>query len=150
MHKISRSAVSPFTQEQWFALVNDIPSYSQFIPTCSNARVINEHDDGYTAEIELSLSRIRQTFATRNTEYPYEKVSMTLASGPFKSLQGAWTFEPVNDNQCLITFNLEYEFTSKTVGTVLGPMFRQLTDKTVQAFLNRANMVYGTKGLNSN
>ncbi len=142
MHRIRRSQISPYSPEQWYGLVNDIQSYPEFIPNCSMARIIEQSDDGYVAEVEINFARLKQRFATRNTLQPHHEITMALAFGPFKNLNGAWVFEQTEDNGCQVHFELAYEFSSKRLGIVIGPLFDRFTDKAVSAFVSRAQVVY--------
>ena len=150
MIRINRSVISPYTPQQLYDLVNDVQSYPEFIPNCAQTRVVEQFEDGYVAEVELKLSGLRQKFATRNTTFPCERITMTLASGPFKKLNGSWVFEAIDSNGCRVTFELAYEFASKYLGKLIGPLFQQFTDKAVHAFIKRAKTVYGIKRFDSN
>ena len=147
---INRSVISPYTPQQLYDLVNDVYSYPEFLPNCTQTRVIKQYKDGYVAEVELKFSGLRQTFATRNTTFPHDRITMTLASGPFRKLNGCWVFEALDSNGCRVTFELAYEFASKYLGRLLGPLFQQFTDKAVHAFINRAKSIYGIKRYDSN
>ena len=68
---------------------------------------------------------------------------MELLNGPFKYLQGAWTFQPFDEQSCKISLNLEFEFSSPMIGMVFGKIFNELTLKMVNAFKQRAKEVYG-------
>lgn len=45
MHHIRKTAVLPYSAEQIFALVEDIPAYPQFLPWCGRSRIIEDHGD---------------------------------------------------------------------------------------------------------
>ncbi len=149
MTTISRSEFSPHTPEQLYELVNDVDSYPKFIPNCSKTRILERFEGGYVAQVELKFSGFGQSFATRNTTHPYQKITMTLASGPFKRLNGAWTFDTIDDYGCQVTFELAYEFASRHFNRILGPLFGQFTDRMVHAFVNRAKVVYGAGRVDS-
>ena len=72
---------------------------------------------------------------------------MKLVKGPFSKLDGTWTFDPVGDNSqraCKITLSLEYGFANATLAAVVGPVFDKIAASLVDAFVKRAEQVYGT------
>ncbi|WP_281182213.1 SRPBCC family protein, partial [Candidatus Propionivibrio aalborgensis] len=66
-----------------------------------------------------------------------------LIDGPFRRLEGIWYFKPLTDNACKIEFRLSYEFSSKVFEKVIGPVFSQIANTFVDAFVMRANQFYG-------
>ncbi len=63
--------------------------------------------------------------------------------GPFRRFAAAWRFTPLSPQACRIEFSLEYEFSSRTLGKLLAPLFDQIADTMVDAFTRRAGEVYG-------
>ncbi|SBT03948.1 conserved hypothetical protein [Candidatus Propionivibrio aalborgensis] len=49
----------------------------------------------------------------------------------------------MTDNACKIEFRLSYEFSSKVFEKVIGPVFSQIANTFVDAFVMRANQFYG-------
>ncbi len=70
---------------------------------------------------------------------------MQLVDGPFRALQGRWCFEPLGDVGCKISLFLEYEFSSRMVSLVVGPVFNKIANTLVDAFQKRAVEVYGKR-----
>lgn len=63
--------------------------------------------------------------------------------GHFAGSRGIWRFKPLADNACKIEFQLSYEFSSKMFEKVIGPVFSQIANTFVDAFVKRAAQVYG-------
>jgi ribosome-associated toxin RatA of RatAB toxin-antitoxin module len=94
------------------------------------------------------MAGLNQVFVTRNTHIENREVHMKLIKGPFSNLDGTWTFEPVGDNSqraCKVTLSLEYGFSSATLAAVVGPVFDKIAATLVDAFVKRAEQVYGTE-----
>ena len=143
MPKISRSILAPYSAEQMFELVADVPSYASFLPHCNGARIL-EHGDGYVvAEVDLKMSGIKKSFSTKNVNTPYSSITMDFISGPFKYLDGAWSFESLGDQGSKVTFELNYEFSIGYLDKLIGPQFRRLSENIVNAFADRARKIYG-------
>jgi ribosome-associated toxin RatA of RatAB toxin-antitoxin module len=141
MTVINKSAVVPYTAAQMFDLVNDIEQYSQFVPYCVNSRVLERNVDEIHAALTFSGAGIHKTFSTLNRLQPHKMVEMRLVNGPFKSLEGFWTFDAM-ENQCRVTLNLEFEFSAGVLKMLFGPVFNQVASMLVDAFHQRADQVY--------
>jgi ribosome-associated toxin RatA of RatAB toxin-antitoxin module len=68
---------------------------------------------------------------------------MDLSDGPFKSLEGGWSFTPLSDEACKIELNLDFVFSSKLMELAFGKFFNILANNMVNAFSQRAKQVYG-------
>ena len=144
MPKITRTALVSHTPVQMFELVNDFASYPEFLPWCGGARVISQTESEIVGELSIQKGSIRQTFATRNTLIPPERIDLSLVSGPFKSLSGSWQFDPVGDAGCRVTLSLEFEFSGRLIAMAIGAVFSQIAGSMVDAFCARADRLYGT------
>lgn len=144
MPKVSKSALLEYSAAQMYNLVNDIPSYPKFLPWCSGARVLNQSATSVEASIDISHSGLHKSFTTRNNLTPNESIELKLLDGPFKSLQGLWRFQAIDENNCKVSLDLEYEFSNKILGLIVGPVFNQIANTLVDAFYDRAGIVYGS------
>jgi ribosome-associated toxin RatA of RatAB toxin-antitoxin module len=70
---------------------------------------------------------------------------MRLVDGPFSNLDGTWRFVPVGEGQraCRVELDLTYSFKSATLAAVVGPVFDRIAGSLVDAFVKRAEQVYG-------
>lgn len=145
MTSIRKSALVPYTPEEMFTLVDDIESYPRFLPWCRNACVISRTEDEVRATIELSKGGVEKAFTTCNRNQHNKMIEMRLVEGPFKHLEGFWQFDPLGADGCKISFDLEFEFSSRMLGMVIGPVFSQIANSLVDAFHKRAVAVYGKR-----
>lgn len=145
MTTVCKSALVPYTPEEMFALVADIPSYPEFLPWCCGARIIESTGDEVRAEITLKKGGVEKAFATRNVNAFPASISMRLAEGPFKSLKGGWKFTALGEVGCKIELDIEFEFASKMLAMVVGPVFTHLMNSLVDSFQKRAVEVYGRR-----
>jgi ribosome-associated toxin RatA of RatAB toxin-antitoxin module len=123
MHRISKSAIVPYTPQQMFELVNNIDDYSQFLNWCDSSSILNQSDDQITASVEINKGGIKQAFSTLNTLTPYKSISMELVDGPFEELSGEWRFEPLGENAAKIHLDLQFKFKSMLIDMALSPVF---------------------------
>lgn len=143
MTTISKSALVSYSPEEMFKLVDNIEAYSEFLPWCSKATEISRDEINVEASLLISHSGLNKEFTTQNKHTAFNKIEMHLVNGPFKNLDGTWLFEPLGDSACKVSLNLEFEFSSKIIGMTLGPVFSKLANSLVDAFIKRAESVYG-------
>ncbi|WP_417658496.1 type II toxin-antitoxin system RatA family toxin [Pseudidiomarina sp.] len=145
MPTIERSALVPYSDAQMYALVNDIDSYPEFVPGCSTASVLESDETSKVARLDISKAGISKSFTTRNTLEPFQRIGMELVDGPFQYLRGGWSFHALDENACKIVLKLEFEFANRLLGMAFGKIFNELQSRMVDAFVQRAQHVYGAK-----
>ncbi|MDA8981060.1 type II toxin-antitoxin system RatA family toxin [Candidatus Thioglobus sp.] len=143
MHRISKSAIVPYTPQQMFELVNNINDYSQFLNWCDSSSILNQSDDQITASVEINKGGIKQTFSTLNTLTPYQSIAMELVDGPFDELSGEWRFEPLGENAAKIHLDLQFKFKSMLIDMALSPVFKNIANSQLDSFVARAKYIYG-------
>lgn len=129
-----------------FALVADVARYPEFLPWCSEGAVLQEQDEVMVARVGMSISGIRKSFTTRNTHDGQRSIRLELVDGPFSQLDGHWEFIPLGgpgQKACKIVFTLNYAFSSRTLEALVGPVFDKIAGSLVDAFVKRADQVYG-------
>jgi ribosome-associated toxin RatA of RatAB toxin-antitoxin module len=145
MYHVRRTAIVPFSAEQMYALVNDIEAYPEFLPWCSEARVLSRQDHALTASVTMALGRIRQSFSTSNTMQPGRSIAVRLLEGPFRQLEGGWEFIPAGDQACEVRLDMGFEFKTRVLEFTLGKAFGQIVNSLMAAFTRRAHHVYGRR-----
>ncbi len=124
-------------------MVDDVPSYPQFLPWCGGSRVLEQEEEEKVAEVDIAFKGVNRSFATRNRLEPGRGIEMTLVDGPFRSLYGRWDFSPLSGEACKVSLVVEFEFSNRLVGATVGPLFSQIAGSMVDAFVKRATEVYG-------
>jgi ribosome-associated toxin RatA of RatAB toxin-antitoxin module len=142
MPTVSRSALVMHSVEQMFQLINDVLAYPNFIPDCSDSKIISQEGNTITAALLVSKGGIKKWFTTENTLVNNQQVILKLVDGPFNKLSGSWTLKALSDDACKISLDLEYEFSNKMFDLAFGRVFNHLTNNMVQAFTERAKEVY--------
>ena len=143
MTTIHKSALVPYSAEQMYTLVDDIPAYPEFLPWCSGSKEINRREDEVEASLDIAHSGVHKSFTTRNRLEINKTIEMQLVEGPFKHLNGVWRFEPLGDAGSKVVLDLEFDFSSKLLGMTFGPLFSKIASSLVDAFIQRAQKVYG-------
>ena len=138
MRHIERSAIVARSAEALYALVEDIESYPRFVPRCTGATVQERGPGRTVATLTFGLKGLRQSFTTENANVPGRSIDMQLVEGPFKRFAAAWRFTPLEPDAARIEFSMDYEFASRTLATVLEPLFEGIAEDMVEAFARRA------------
>ena len=142
---VEKSVLIERSAEQMFDLVESIEDYPKFLPWCAKTEVDYRDAVRTVATLHISYLSVRSHFTTENgKDYP-RTMSMRLVDGPFRRLEGQWAFKALSEEACKIEFRLAYEFSSKMFEKVTGPVFGQIADTFVDAFVRRADAVYGEK-----
>jgi len=146
MKTIQKSVLLWHSAEEMYALVTDVQHYPQFLPWCDHGEVIEQREDGMVARVGMAISGLKQSFTTRNTHQPGRAVQMELLDGPFSRLDGQWQFTPLGDGSqraCKVEFTLSYGFSNAALAAIVGPVFDRIAGSLVDAFVKRADQVYG-------
>jgi len=144
MALVEKTVLVAHTAEQMFNLVDRVEEYPQFLPWCGGATVDGMQDTTMHATVHIDYHHIKQHFSTENRREPPFLIEMKLKSGPFQHLDGSWRFIPLGEEACKIEFRLHYEFSSKLLEKLVGPVFHYIANSFVDAFIRRAEKVYAT------
>ena len=145
MKTVNKSVLIWYSAQEMFSLVTDVESYPQFLPWCDHAAVLETFDEGMLAEIGIAFGGVHQRFVTRNIHVPGRAVSLALEEGPFSRLHGDWKFHPLGEDEraCKVELELQYGFGSAALGAVVGPVFDRIAGSLMEAFVKRAEQIYG-------
>ena len=143
MRKVSRSALVPYSASQMYALVKDVESYPAFLPWCNDAEVHVVEERFIEASLELHRGAISKRFRTRNALRENEYLGIELLGGPFRHLQGGWTFEQLGDMGSKVTLKLDFEFENRATDVIFGRFFESTCNRLVDSFTQRAARMYG-------
>ena len=134
--------------EQMFALVADVEKYPDFLPLCQRLVVRSRREtDGKTlliADMTVAYKMVRETFTSQVLLKPAERrIDVKYVDGPFRYLDNRWRFDPGESGGANVTFFIDYEFKSRTLGFVMGSMFDYAFRRFAIAFETRADEIYG-------
>lgn len=166
--QIHRQALTRFTPEQMFDLVNDVEAYPRRFPWCLGASV-SEHDGQHlVGRLDLRFAGVTQHFSTRNTLDRPRSIKMQFVDGPFDWLHGVWQFIPLGGGPpaphlppqagegkigrpteattspgCKISLDLDFEVSNPLTGFAFKLGFQKLADRMVDDFCAEAKRMYG-------
>ena len=142
--EIKRTALILHSALDMFRLVQDVPSYPQFLSWCVNSTVHEQNEQEQLASLGVRIGGIEHTFTTRNRFVRGEKLTLSLVDGPFSHLAGEWQFKALGEAGSKVTLLLSFDFSSSLLSSAFRSGFAQVADKLVSDFARRADQVYGS------
>ena len=149
MPDVNQSALVEFTPAQMFSLVDTVEDYPKFLPWCGGATLVHRDAGTTRATILINYRGIRRSFTTENVKHEPMAMQIRLVEGPFSKLDGSWRFADLAGRGCKIEFTLRYEFAGRVLEKLAGPVFQHIASTLVDAFVKRAEQVYGARSANS-
>jgi ribosome-associated toxin RatA of RatAB toxin-antitoxin module len=143
MALVEKSVLVQYTPEQMFRLVDQVEDYPAFLPWCGGSSVSDRSAATLRATVQIDYHGVRQSFTTENIRREPESIDVKLVDGPFRQLDGSWRFKALGQQACKIEFRLHYEFTGRILEKLLSPVFNHIANTFVDAFVKRAEQVYG-------
>jgi len=138
MRDVTRSALVARPPQLLYRVVEEVERYPEFVPGCTLAQVLSRDGNVVVARLAVSRGVLSTEFTTRNLMDPNRSIHMQLVEGPFRVLQGHWSFTPVASNGCRIEFALQFEFSNALKSALFEPLFEQTAASLLRAFVARA------------
>jgi ribosome-associated toxin RatA of RatAB toxin-antitoxin module len=142
MRQVNRTALVSYTPAQMFALVDDIERYPEFVPWVTEASVVERREGEVIARLEMERAGVREKFTTRNTLQAPHRIDLQLVDGPFKLLEGQWTFDAIQNRGTKIGLLIRFEFANPVTAMLLSRSFEKSCGQLIDAFTQRARTVY--------
>lgn len=142
--EIRRSSLVAHPAERMFDLIEAAEDYPAVLPWCAGAQILQRDAQLVAARLQVAYLGARFEFTTRNPKRRPEWMGIGLESGPFRRFAGSWELTPLSSWGCRIDFALDYELAFAVLGSLTGPVFGRIADTLVDAFVQRADTVFGT------
>jgi ribosome-associated toxin RatA of RatAB toxin-antitoxin module len=142
MAVVQKSVLVGYSAQQMFALVDRVEDYPLFLPWCGGVEIKERSENRLVATINIQYRGVRQSFTTENINTPPVQMKMNLVEGPFRQLDGLWTFTALREDACKVQFDLHYEFSSRLLEQLIGPVFNMIATSFIDSFSKRAEQVY--------
>lgn len=138
----------PYSAQQMYDLVADVPAYPEFLPWTAAARVRSRRNEGareiMEADLVISFKVFRERFGSRVVLDPAaKKIDTAYIDGPFRHLESTWLFHDLPNGHCRVEFTVDFEFRNRVLAGVIGAVFNEAMHRVVRAFETRANSLYG-------
>lgn len=146
-HHHERRAL-PYSAAQMYDLVVDVRRYGEFLPWVAAVRIRSETEDAILADLVVGFKNLRETFSSRVLKTPGSKVEVDYLDGPMRHLHNQWLFEETEDG-CIVDFTVDFSFHNRIFEALAGQFFDHALRKMTDAFIERANQLYGEGGSSS-
>ncbi len=138
----------PYSADQMFDLVSDVETYPQFIPWISAARITSRRDteegEIVDADLVISFKVFRERFTSRVTlDHETRRIDTEYLDGPFRHMNSTWRFRDLEGKGCEVTFDVDFEFKNRILGSAAQMFFNDAMQRIVRAFERRAAKLYG-------
>jgi coenzyme Q-binding protein COQ10 len=133
--------------EDMFNLVADVERYPEFVPFCERLQVRARRTEGgrevLVADMTVGYKLVRETFTSKVTlDREALNIRADYLDGPFRALENTWSFRPLPEGDCEISFRISYEFRSRALALLMGTLFDRVFRRFADAFEKRADVIY--------
>ena len=142
MARVLESVLMPFEASKIYEIVNDVGSYSEFLPWCIGSKVIEEDDESMRASITIRKGGFSYSLTTNNRLVFGRSISLEFSEGPFKYLKGAWSFD-TTESGCQVRLELDFEAENKLLDIALNAASKPVATTLMRSFRNRAFELLG-------
>ena len=143
MAEVRRSVIVEHSPEQMFELVDAVERYPEFLPWCGGVSLLRRDEHVTRATIQINYHGLKQSFTTENAKKVPSVMRIQLVEGPFRRLEGGWRFTTLAGQGCKVELELSYEYSSRLLEKLVGPVFNRIAETLIEAFVRRATQVYG-------
>jgi ribosome-associated toxin RatA of RatAB toxin-antitoxin module len=145
MAHVKKSVLVGYSAAQMFDLVDRVEDYPGFLPWCGGTETKWRDDQKTIATIHIHYLHVTQSFTTENDKHYPQEMRINLIHGPFRHMQGTWRFHALAEDACKVEFDLQYEFSSKLLESLMSSIFQHIAGSLVDAFVHRAEAVHGVR-----
>ena len=127
-------------------LILDIDNYKEFLPWCTNSKIIskkkNKNSIEIIADLEIGYSFAKDVY-TSHVKYDIitKKIIVNAIDGPLKILENIWILNKINENECEVEFFINLELKNIILNKMLNKMFDIGFKKILNSFEKRAKFL---------
>ena len=128
------------------SLILDIDNYKEFLPWCTNSKIIskkkNKNSIEIIADLEIGYSFVKDIY-TSHVKYDIKtkKIFVKAIDGPLKILENIWIINEINKNECEVEFFINLELKNIILNKMLDKMFDTGFKKILDSFEKRAKFL---------
>ena len=140
--RYKESRVINHTPNNLFKLVSDVSNYPEFLPWCLGARIKNQDDNSFEADLIIGFKIYKEIYSSKIfLDFKNKKIDVKYKDGPFEHLENYWIFKK-DKNGCKVEFMVDFKFKSNFLQTIMETLFSEAVRRMVKAFETRANELY--------
>ena len=125
--------------EKIYSIVADVAKYPEFLPWCTDIKILKKTKKLITAEVYVGFKNINECYKCMVILDPYNKIVLDYISGPFEYLELRWSFKKINKSKSKVIFFTNFKFKSKILGFLTSIFLDNAIKTMVQAFEKKLN-----------
>jgi len=145
MPRHTEKRILPYTPEQLFDLVADVGSYQHFLPWVAATRIREDNETEMVADLIVGFKALKETFTSRVKKSRPHRIDIDYVEGPLKHLNNSWKFRAVPGGT-EVDFCVDFAFRNRIFEALAGQMFDRALRRMINAFEDRAAVLYGEGG----
>ena len=143
MRRVRRSVLLAFAASDVYRLIADVERYAEFLPWCTSSDILSQTPDEVVGRLGVHVAGRRETLVTRNRMIDGHSIGLELMEGPFRRMEGVWTFTPIGDIGCRVELEISFDLANRLIGAFAASFVDRAADKVLHAFAARARAVLG-------
>ena len=125
-----------------YGIVLDIEKYPEFIPWCSEVRIISKTNKKIIGDLLIKYKYFKKTFTSDVRFDPNSLIiDVIYIEGPLKNLQNQWKFEIMQDKKTRVHFLIKFEFNNFIYQKISEIFFDLIENEMIKSFKKRADEV---------
>jgi coenzyme Q-binding protein COQ10 len=143
MPTIHRTLGISFNIEDIYSIIIDVASYPEFLPFCTKTVILEQSKNHLVADTHIQYKMLSGVWQSDvKMEHPH-KVEIKQTSSILKALDSVWELKPTSENHTHIDFYVHFQTHFSLLDKMAGSVVEGIADEIVQAFMNRAQHLYG-------
>lgn len=147
----SERRILGYSMEQMYSIVAAVEDYSEFVPWCSGSRVHSHRPGHFKCHMTIGFPPIQESYTSHVTVVKPQLVRAECKDGlMFNYLLNNWQFAPGLPgihHSCTLDFQVAFEFRNRLHSHLARAFFDQVVKTMVNAFLKRAQEMYGPQSI---
>jgi coenzyme Q-binding protein COQ10 len=153
----NQTKIINFSIDKIYNIIADVPSYKEFIKWIKD---INElpitNTDSLNNSNSLTIKNykitvgfgfLEESFITKDIFIKNQSIKIELIEGAFKTLNSIWNFKEIEKNKTEVSFLMDFSFKSIFIEKMFSQFFLLANEKITDAFIKRAEDLYGKNNL---
>ncbi|MGL9725580.1 MAG: type II toxin-antitoxin system RatA family toxin [Wolbachia sp.] len=146
LHRYKEQDIFFCSSHKIFQIVFDVEKYPDFVPWCKAVYIKEKIESQMVVDLLAAFRGIKGkytsevTFLFQNRE-DESWIKAVSSSGIFKHLYNEWRFIPMDKNNTMVKFYIEFEFKSDSFFTLLNSVYKYTQSKIITAFKDRVKII---------
>ena len=142
MKTSKKEVIINHSAKKLYDIVLDIEKYPEFIPWCSEVRIISKTNKKIISDLLIKYKYFKKTFTSDVRFDPNSLIiDVIYVEGPLKNLQNQWKFEIMQDKKTRVHFLIKFEFNNFIYQKISEIFFDLIENEMIKSFKKRADEV---------